>query len=273
MGYRRIQVLGGRGNAPEQFTRALRGVALDTHGNLYAAGDSDIKVFDRGGKLARRWGTAKPAHAVAVSPDGRVFVGEDGQVEIFDRAGKLTANWHDAELLARVTAIGFYKSSILFGDARHRCIRHYENGACKNTIGTNNRLGGLHIPNGVVSFGIDGDGVMHTANPGKHRVERYAISGELLGHIGRFNGIDPEGFPGCCNPTNVAVAGGDRIYVTEKAGPRVKAYDRGGKLLAIIAADDFDPLCKNMAIAVHGQGRVYAADTVRLQILAFTAEQ
>ena len=128
-------------------------------------------------------------------------------------------------------------------------------------------MNGLLIPNGMVDFAVDAQGVIHVANPGKHRVERYRPTGELLGHIGRFHGTDPAGFGGCCNPTNVAVR--DRVYVTEKAGPRAKVYDFGGNLQAVIASDTFDPNCKNMSVAVDGRGTVYVADTVKLTIHAF----
>ena len=91
----------------------------------------------------------------------------------------------------------------------------------------------------------------------------------MLGHIGRFGGQDLAGFSGCCNPTNVAVVGTDRIYVTEKANPRAKVYDRDGNLLAIIADDGFDLTCKNMDIAVDSRGCVHVADTTRLTIRVF----
>jgi len=97
-------------------------------------------------------------------------------------------------------------------------------------------------------------------------VEQYTPEGKLLGHIGRFDGVDPAGFTGCCNPTNVAVVGQavspanrsvrEVIYVTEKAIPRAKAYDRSGELQAVIAAGVFDPNCKNMSIAVDAKGQV-----------------
>jgi hypothetical protein len=103
-------------------------------------------------------------------------------------------------------------------------------------------------------------------------VERYTVKGELLGHIGRFGGLDPAGFSGRCNPTNVTLGDGDRIYVTEKAGPRAKVYSHDGELIAVIAADAFEAACKNMDIAVGAAGRVYVADTVTLNILAFEAE-
>src|ERR1035438_3432037 len=43
MEYRQIQVIGGKGSAPGQFAASLRSLAVDTHGQLYAAGDSDRK--------------------------------------------------------------------------------------------------------------------------------------------------------------------------------------------------------------------------------------
>jgi sugar lactone lactonase YvrE len=262
MQYRHVQTIDGKG--------ALHGIAVDGHGRgeIYAACVAEIKVFDAAGKLVRRWPTSRPAQSVAVAGDGAVYAGELGQIEIFDGAGKLRDTWRDDKLLRRVTAIGFTGDSVLAGDSADRAIRRFDRrGRFLNDIGKDNPLGGLLIPNGVVDFGVDGQGIVHAANPGKHRVERYAPGGELLGHIGRFDGIDPAGFTGCCNPTNVAIR--DAIYTTEKAGPRVKAYDFGGKLLAVIATDLFDANCKNMSIAVDSRGRVYVVDTVKQTILVF----
>jgi hypothetical protein len=256
MQYRHVQTIDGKG--------AVDGIAVDAHGQLYAAGDGGIKVLG----LNKRWPTSRPALAVAVAGDGAVYAGEMGQIEIFDGGGKLLNTWRDERLLGRVTAIGFTKDSVLAGDAADRAIRRFDrSGKFLNNIGKDNPVNGLLIPNGVVDFGVDAQGVIYAANPGKHRVERYTGGGELLGHIGRFDGLDPAGFTGCCNPTNVAIR--DGIYTTEKAPPRVKAYDFGGKLLAVIATDLFDANCKNMDIAVDARGRVYVVDTVKAAILVF----
>ncbi len=257
MQYRHVQVIDGKG--------AVHGIALDSRGQLYAAGDSGIRVLGRN----LRWPTSKPAHSVAVASDGAVYAGEPGQIEIFDGAGKLLNTWRDAKLLGRVTAIGFTQDSVLAGDAADRAIRRFDRaGKFLNNIGKDNPVNGLLIPNGVVDFAVDAQDVIFAANPGKHRVERYTPGGKLLGHIGRFDGLDPAGFTGCCNPTNVALRDAI-IYTTEKAGPRVKAYDPSGKLLAVIATDLFDANCKNMDIAVDARGRVYVVDTVKAAILVF----
>jgi len=39
--------------------------------------------------------------------------------------------------------------------------------------------------------------------------------------------------------------------------------------MTVIAAEVFDPNCKNMSIAVGSRGRVYVADTVKLTIFVF----
>ena len=267
MQYRHVQVIGGKG-APDGFTTALRGIAVDARGQLYAAGDAEIKVFDGAGRLKKRWPAAGAVHSVAVASDGAVFAGQLGQIEIFDGTGKLLNTWRDEKLLGRVTAIGFTKDSVLAGDAGGRAIRRFDrSGKFVNNIGKDNPLSGLLTPNGVVDFAVDAHDTIYATNPGKHRVERYTPGGELLGHIGRFDGIDPAGFTGCCNPTNVAVR--DEIFTTEKASPRVKAYDFTGKLLAVIATDLFDANCKNMSIAVDARNRVYVVDTVKLEIFVF----
>ena len=268
MQYRQVQAIGGRGAGPGQFAAELRGIAVDRQGHIYAAADSHISVFDAGGRPLRRWPAAGPVHSVAVADDGAVYAGEIRQIEIFGSAGKLIRTWRDEALLGHVTAIGFVRDSVLVGDAAHRTIRRFDaHGRFLNNIGKDNPVNGFLIPNGVLDFAVDRQGIIHAANPGKHRVERYTAAGELLGHIGRFHGTDPAGFGGCCNPTNVAA--GDGLYVTEKAGPRAKVYDFSGELRAVIAADVFDPNSKNMSVAVDRRGRVYVADTVKLAIFVF----
>src|ERR1039457_6775556 len=162
MQYRHVQTIDGKG--------ALRGIAVDGRGLLYAASDSEIRVLG----LNKRWPTTRPAHAVAVASDGAVYAGEIGQIEIFDGAGKLLHTWRDAKLLGRVTAIGFTQASVLAGDAADRAIRRFDRtGKFLNNIGKDNSTNGLLIPNGVVDFAVDSHGVIFAANPGKHRSEEH----------------------------------------------------------------------------------------------------
>jgi hypothetical protein len=174
MAYTQVpQVIAGRGTGPERFATALRSLSLDSSDRLYAAGDSEVKVFHRDGTLLQRWPVSGPAYSVAVSKDRRAFVGEPGQLEIFDGDGRLIDTWVDTDRLGCVTAIGFAGSDVLAADASQRTIRRYNaEGTFLNDIGRDNRMQGFLIPNGTLDFSVDDDLVIHAANPGKHRVER-----------------------------------------------------------------------------------------------------
>jgi len=272
--FRPTRRIGGRGTAPHQLSRSLRGVAVDGAGRLYAVGDSSVKVFDAEGRFVRQWATGQPGESLALDGQGRVWVGQREQVEVFSPEGERTDAWRKPGELGLVTAIGFGAGDVYLADATARWVRRYDrDGRLLNNIGDQHRKGGFHIPNGVVDFAIDGEGTVHVANPGMHRVERYAADGTLLGHFGRFDGQDPAGFPGCCNPTNLTVDDAGRVIVSEKAGPRVKIYDRKGQLLAVVADDVFDARAKNMDVAVDGRGRIYVADTATLEICVFEPEE
>ena len=271
MQYRQLRMIGGKGGGQGQFAETLRGIALSRGDEILTVGDSSAIVFSTDGAFRRHWATSAPGHSIALADDGSVFIGEAGQIEIFDMKGNLTGSWRDERLLGRVTAIGFARDAVLVADANDRCIRRFDKtGKLVHNIGKDNRMKGFLIPNGDLDFSVDARGIIHAANPGKHRVERYTLEGALLGHIGRFDGLDPAGFPGCCNPTNVTVTHRDRIYVTEKAGPRVKAYDMEGNLLSVIADSGFEPGCKNMDIAVGADGTVFVTDTVRLHVVVLS---
>ncbi len=270
MEYRQSRVISGRGSAADQFANSLAAICLDRQDRIFAAGDSQVKVFDAGGKLLRSWNISKPALAIAIAPDSSVWVGEAEQVEVFGVDGRPLRTWRDDGRLARVTAIGFFKDNVLVAESKDRCIRRYDRTLkFLNNIGKDNRMDGFLIPNGALDFSVDSTGVIHVANPGKHRVERYTLDDKLLGHIGHFDGLNPSGFGGCCNPTNVIVGSSGWTYVTEKADPRAKVLDSEGKLLGVIADSIFDPSAKNMDIALDSRGHVYVADTAKLKILVF----
>ena len=274
MDYRQVRVIGGKGSQPHQFAHELRGICLDRTGLIYAVGDSEVKVLDVEGRLQRRWPTEGPGYSVAVDEENTLYVGEVEQIEKFDQSGRHTGTWKDEDRLGVITASAFFGDYILVADARDRCLRRYDrSGRWLNNIGKDNNTKGFLIPNGHLDFSVDAQGVIHAVNPAKHRVERYSLTGELLGHFGKFGTRRPEDFPGCCNPTNLALNRKGQIIVTEKAGPRVKLYDAAGKLLALVGREAFDPICKNMDVATDARGLIYVVDTVRLHICVFAPEE
>jgi sugar lactone lactonase YvrE len=270
MEYRPAQRFGGQGSDARQFEKTLRGIAVDGEDRVYVVGDSSVKVFDAEGELLRSWKTGLPGYCVAVDDDGKVWVGQWEQVEVFDAQGQRVDTLTDPDRLGLVTAIVVGKDHVLCADASARWIRRYDRqGNFLNNIGEQHRKGGFHIPNGVVDFDVDDQGIVHVANPGMHRVERYKADGEYLDYFGKFDGQDPAGFPGCCNPTNLTLDAAGRVMVTEKATPRVKVYSPEGELLVVVADEGFDSQAKNLDLAVDSKGRIYVVDTVKLEIQVF----
>jgi len=274
MRYRAVKTLAGKGAGRDQFRTALTGLAIGPDGDLYAVGDRQVKAFDTdSGRLRRQWPTARPGRCVAVDRDGRVLVGQAGQIEIFDERGQRLDLWSDKEKLGLVTTIAFFEAELFIGDAQHRCIRRFTSDRRhRNDIGTGTNTRGFAIPNGHLDFCVDGQGTIVAAHSGKHRVERYAPDGRLLGRFGHFGMRDPADFRGCCNPTNIALTPDGKIVVTEKAGPRTKVYDAEGTLLAVMGEEYFHANCRNMDVAVDEAGRIYVADTVRLHVQVFALE-
>ena len=271
--YRLVRTISGKGVGRGQFSEALRAVAVDDFGLIHAVGDSHVKVFEAADTVQHFCATERPGFCIAFKEDGTVYVGEPGQIEKFERSGKRISAWRDEERLSLVTAIGFLREFVIVADARDRCLRRFDRqGQWINDIGKDNRTKGFLVPNGYLDFDIDPDGVIHAVNPGKHRIERYSLTGELLGFWGRFGTRRPEDFGGCCNPTNLALTREGHIVVTEKAGPRVKVYDSEGKLLALVGSEAFDANCKNMDVAADAKGWLYVVDTVRLTISVFAPE-
>ncbi|GMU81772.1 MAG: hypothetical protein AMXMBFR47_16430 [Planctomycetota bacterium] len=266
--YAHARTIGADG--PDRFRSALRGIACAADGGLYAAGDRKVVQYGPGGEARRTWEIGGAALCVAPQPGGCIFVGRPGALEIFEVSGCTADVWSEAERLGMPTAIGFFKREVLVGDFAGRCIRRFDrDGRFLNGIGTRPPAVGFRVCNGCLDFAVDGEGIVHVADPGRHRVSRFTREGELLGSFGRFDGIDPAGFPGCCNPTNLALTPEGRVVVTEKAGPRVKIYKGDGTLVEIIATELFDAGCKNMDVAVDSCGRIFVVDTVERVIQVF----
>ncbi len=287
--YRLVQTFDVKGAGPGRFVEA-RGLAVGPHNRLYLAGDGKIAVYSPELEFIGETATSGPVWSVGVAADGTVYAGAEGRVEVFTAglsaspatgpartpsagpapAATAATVWEDGERLGRVTAIAAAGERVFLADVQGRCVREYErSGKMRTEIGKANRMRGFLIPNGFLDFALDPRGELHVANPGMHRVERYSDAGALLGRWGRFDGQDPAGFTGCCNPTNIALAPDGDVLVSEKAPPRIKCYTSAGELRAVFGADELDPTSRNVDLAVDDRGRVFALDTARVRILVW----
>jgi sugar lactone lactonase YvrE len=114
---------------------------------------------------------------------------------------------------------------------------------------------------------------LFVAENSRHRVCRFDREGKSLGAWGQSAREGIEGFGSCCNPMNVAFGHDDAVYTAEDNTGRIKKYDIDGKLLAVVGSVELVPGCKNVSIAVSGDGsRVYMLDITRHHIVRMDAQ-
>jgi sugar lactone lactonase YvrE len=270
--YFQSAVLGGSGSA-HPFRRSLTGLAVGPGDDIYALGDSEVRVLDPHGKLLRNWGAPEQAGCLTVAADGRVYVGASDRVEVFDargtRVGGFTAG--EAGQPASITAIKVFGKDILVADASARLIRRYDpSGRPLGVIGNQNKTGSFMLPNDSLDIDVDSRGVIYATDTGRHQVSAWALDGSPAGKFGRFGMVNPEDFVGCCNPVNLALAPDGNVVTAEKMVARVKVYRPDGTLLVVIGPEHFDPDCLHIHLAVDSRGRILAADPVRREIKIFS---
>jgi len=254
-------------------------VHVDVRDRLWAARGRTVGVFDPEGRPEVSWtlpdGTG-PGPITGLATAGElVFVARPRGVDVVDRSGRRRGGWSDLERLVRVTALAVSGDDLFLADAGVRRVQRYDReGRFLNQIGDRHRLGGFHIPNGFLEVAVDAEGRVLVPNPGLHRVERYRPDGEMVDRFGHFDGVDPAGFPGCCNPMKLAPGPDGRIAVSEKAGPRVKLLDGDGRLLEVVAAGEpFDPAVRDLDVAIDSRGRIAVADPVRGRVTVFAPDE
>lgn len=283
----------------------LTGVAFDRDDHLYAACAPGVIVFDPSGKPLRIIKTSGPACCVTIDGEGNAYVGQRTLMEKFDPQGKLLASWgqpdekqkknrepKDGEFIY-ITSVATTGRSLYIADSGARRIHHFStdgdfiedftellipsgNPSCAATdlppAGT--KLGNpaekFVIPSGYFDCATDAQGILHVGHTGKHRVERYDGSDQVLSYWGKF-GNQPEDFCGCCNPTNLALFADGRVATTEKGMPRLKVYDANGKLLAYLGSEAFPLHAAGLDLAIDSKDRIALVEpqsgTIRFYVL------
>lgn len=266
--YRLVGVLG----SSHPFRKSLDGIAVSA-GKTLGLGDGEIRIFDAGGSLLRSWKAPEKTSCVAAGPDGRVYLGAGGRVEIFDSAGNHAGGFAagDANRPAVITAVKAWQKEILVADAGAYLIRRFTlDGKQTGLIGARSKTGKFILPNRSLDLDVNAQGVVFATDTGRHQVTAWALDGAPLSSFGKFGMTNPGDFVGCCNPVNLAVTPDGKVVTAEKMVARVKVYESGGRLLAVIGPENFDPACTHIYLAVDGQERILAADPVRREIKIFT---
>lgn len=215
----------------------LRALATTPDGRIYAAGRDALVVLDSTGAELARYALAETPRDLSVAPDGTIFLGMRAHVEILDADGTPRAQWPPLEGRALVTSIAADADNIYVADAGNRVVLRFDHeGNLLARIGEKEPardIPGLVVPSGCLDVAFD-DAALWVVNPGRHGLEQYRPSGELVSAWYRSS-MDVDGFCGCCNPTHIAFRSDGTLVTAEKGLTRVKLYSVDQRLLGVIA--------------------------------------
>jgi len=265
---------------------ASNGIAVDTNGTIYAAGDKAVRLFDGNGDLQGEIQLDSSPRCVAVSKDGTIYIGMKNHVQVYDSEKKPLASWARLDDDAVVTSIAVLENDIFVADAGNRIVLHYDtNGKLNNRIGAKNKdknIPGFVVPSPYFDLAVSDDGLLRVANPGEHRIEAYTFGGDLEFWWGVYS-PNIEGFCGCCNPVNFTILDDGSFVTAEKGLIRVKVYDVDGNFVGVVAGPEQlvesgqAKICETPAkcqaggfdLAVDNKQQILVLDTIRNVIRTF----
>jgi DNA-binding beta-propeller fold protein YncE len=126
------------------------------------------------------------------------------------------------------------------------------------------RVGSGAPPGGELAFlAVEPSGNLFVSDSRRHTLMRFDPSGHLLSEWGpRFGDVILD------QPAGVAVQG-DNFYVLDRGTPRIFRLDAAGRLQATLSLESLGTYGLN-GLTTDLAGNVYAADTGRNRILAFS---
>jgi len=262
------------------------GIALDSQGSIYIAGDRAIRIFAQSGDLLDEIELTDAPRCLTVADDDKIYIGITNHVEVYGQQGKRLASWGSLGERAVLTSIAVSKSDVLVADAGNRIVLRYDiTGRLINRIGAKDKernIPGFVIPSPYFDLAVGRDGLLRVVNPGLRRIEAYTFDGDLEFWWGKFSSA-VEGFCGCCNPVNFAILEDESFVTCEKGLIRVKIYDPEGAFVCVVAGPE--QLIEGGAsrvsefgagsqtggfdVAVDAQGRIFILDTINNVVRIF----
>ncbi len=249
------------------------GIALSTKGDLIVVGDSGLARFGSNGNHVAKISLNSRPTCVATAYNGDIYVGMLDHIQVLHSDGRNTVIRPAVTARAHITDLLIVDHSIWVADAGGRQVmRCTLDGDVAARFGDKdqpNRYPGLVIPSPHLSLAQGQNGQIYVSNPGQHRVETHALTGECISFWGTAaNTLDA--FCGCCNPTDIAILPDGRFVTSEKGIPRVKIYTRDGKFDEVVAASDqFTSSAMGLDLAVTASGQIYVLDPPSRSVLVF----
>jgi len=263
------------------------GIAVDSKGSVYVAGDKAIRIFAQSGDRLGEVKLDDIPRCLTVTEDGTIYTGMKDHVEVYDAQGQRQGSWESLGQDAILTSIVVSEDNVLVADAGRRIVIRYDTaGDIINEIGKKDsfrNIPGFVIPSPYFDIAVPKDGLLRVVNPGRLRIEAYTFEGDIEFWWGEPSAA-VEGFCGCCNPVNIAVLPDGGFVTCEKGLVRVKIYNSEGGFVGVVAgpeqfgAGGKSGICMlpeecqtgGFDVAVDQTGHIFVLDTVDNVVKVFT---
>lgn len=262
----------------QEIAPALRCIAVGPDDQVYVGGDFGVRLLDSELSAVQEFPTEMTVHALAVDASGFFYVGFVERVQKWSPEGEEILSWGrggcDGAPFIRVTGIAVEGDNVFVADAGSKTVSRFTN---EGTF--LNEFDGKQEDVNPLGFVIPSphfdcwafDGVLYVTNPGLFRVEKYDFQGNLLGYCWQ-GGTEQREFPGCCNPTNLAVLPDGAVVVSQKGDPCVKIFHNDGTREVIISKQELSPRTQGIDLAFDSQGNIFAVDPVGDCVRVYEAE-
>lgn len=240
-------------------------------------GKTKLSFIDRlaGRAPARNQIRLEKPYGVAVDPRGRIFVADSAQraILVFDRNARLATQWKGDARIPMSLPIGVALDTdgrLFVSDSyRSQIVVFGPDGKPVAAFGTEvlGRPGGLAVDTAR--------GSLYVADAKLNVVRVFATKDfKLLRTIGGPSDPDSYAEGTFAGPTNVAVDGEGRVYVTDTFNCRVQVFDAGGRLLRAFGKQGTSPgnFIRPKGIALDSENHVYVVDSAFNNIQIFTPE-
>lgn len=272
---------------PFQLIRPY-GVAVDSHGLIYAAdqGVSAVFIFNPETKAVELIGNGRQANfglisGVALDDNDTLFVTDVKlhRVDVFAPGTHQLEAAFGGDILSDPSSIALDTQNrfIYVVDTQEDVVDVFDADSYKllrkmGTPGKKHTLtapGAFSLPEGVA---VDGDGNVYVADTFNDRVEIFDPDGGFVSTFGS-NGDGPGHFE---RPKGIAVDCDGHIWVTDAAQDRVKVFDKDGRLLIYFGQHGEYPgrFMGIYGIAIDKNNRVITSETYpgRLQMFRYITD-
>jgi DNA-binding beta-propeller fold protein YncE len=258
----------------------LRGVAVDSSGNVYVA-DTDnnrIQKFSSTGTFLGKWGFygtgdgqfAYP-EGVAVDSSGNVYVADEGnnRIQKFSSSGTFLAKWgsygtEDGQFqYPQGVAVDTSGNVFVTDLGNYRIQKFSSSGTFLAKWGTQGSGDGqFYYPGGVA---VDSSGNVYVADTNNDRIQKFSSSGTFLAKWGTQGSGDGQ----FQYPNGVAVDSLGNVYVADINNNRIQKFSSSGTFLAKWGSQQGsgdEQFFLPFSVTVDSSGNVYVADTYNHRI-------